>query len=277
MKQLIVLADMEGASGIFEHNKEAMYHGENLWRTYGKKCLTSDLLAVCEGAKEAGIDQILIGDLHFAGMREHNFNLEQLPSYAKVFDLPNRGTYMRRIQGQAESAPFGLITVGQHARQGTANAYFAHTIQSPPIESFYLNNKHIAEIGLFAYSFCGTPYIANIGCSTSHQEALEICETVSTITVKNKATSWEPTFEETFPLIKQQVYESVTAISSKKKINIDPPYSFSLNLMPNFKFDDSKEVAWKGSIHKRTAEWTAPSVDIGLEIFQYVRGFIQPT
>ena len=68
MKQLIVIADMEGASGIFDANREACRHEERypqykLWRAYGRPCITSDVLAVCNAAIDAGIDDILLYDL----------------------------------------------------------------------------------------------------------------------------------------------------------------------------------------------------------------------
>lgn len=127
-KQLIVIADMEGASGIFENNKESVYQGSELWRNVGRQCLTSDVLAVCEAAIECGIDEILLYDGHFAGNSEFNVILEQLPSNVRVFDTPDRCFDWRRIRGQAESNPFGLITVGQHARNGEPDSYFPHTI-----------------------------------------------------------------------------------------------------------------------------------------------------
>ena len=42
MKQLIIVADMEGASGIFDSNREACWHEElhpqnTLWRSYGRE------------------------------------------------------------------------------------------------------------------------------------------------------------------------------------------------------------------------------------------------
>ena len=84
MKQLIVVADMEGASGIFDSNKEACWHEEMfpenpLWRSYGRPCITSDVLAVCSAATEMGIDEILLLDMHYAGCREYNVELEKLP------------------------------------------------------------------------------------------------------------------------------------------------------------------------------------------------------
>lgn len=55
--------------------------------------------------------------------------------------------------GQADWNPYGLITVGQHARYGEPDAYFPHTIQSPPIKELTLNGVHIAEIGMAVLNF----------------------------------------------------------------------------------------------------------------------------
>lgn len=109
----------------------------------------------------------------FLFVREDH-HMEKLPPNVKLFDPPNRETHWSRIRGQAAREPFGIITVGQHGRNGVKNAYFPHTIHTPPIEAFYVNGIHIAEIGQAVMSFCGTPYIANIGCAASHMEAKEI-------------------------------------------------------------------------------------------------------
>lgn len=90
MKQLIVIADMEGASGIFDANREACRHEElypqyKLWRAYGRSCITSDVLAVCNAAVDAGIDDILLYDMHFAGCTESNVELDScLPVSASL-------------------------------------------------------------------------------------------------------------------------------------------------------------------------------------------------
>lgn len=67
MKQLILYADMEGASGIFENNQSWNWNGEEDWRKYGRDCITSDALAICNAAVDFGIDDILLYDGHFAG------------------------------------------------------------------------------------------------------------------------------------------------------------------------------------------------------------------
>lgn len=274
-KQLIIISDMEGASGIFEHNKAALYNGGEQWRDYGRHCLTSDILAVSEAAQACGIDDILLYDAHYAGNAEYNVILAQLPKTVRVFDVLDRCTFWRRIRGQAQQHPFGLITVGQHARNGEPDAYFPHTIQSPPMASLLVNGRSIAEIGSAAYQFCGTPYLANIGCQASMKEATEICPTVHCIPVKDKRTGWQPSPQETFPLIKEGVIQAITQADQKQLIALDGPYAFEMTLTPGFYFQPPQHLSWVGSFADHAAHWLAPSVEIGLELFENVRSCIR--
>lgn len=279
MKQLIVIADMEGASGIFERNKEAMKHEEmfpenTLWRSYGRSCITSDVLAVCNAATDFGIDEIMLYDEHFAGCKEYNVETERLPKNVKLFDLPERRFLWSRIRGQAAFEPFGIITVGQHARNGEPNAYFPHTIHTPPIESAYINGIHAAEIGTAVMCFSGTTYIANIGCAASHKEAKELSPNVSCITVKDKSKGWEPSAEETYPIIYEGVLEALRDHENKTAYNYDGVCKCSMTVSEGYRFVKSDIFSWKGEFNGRTAKWEAPDMGIALELYNYVNNCI---
>jgi len=265
---------MEGASGIFDHNNSAVFHGTPLWREYGKKCITSDVLAVCQALNECKIDEILIYDGHFAGEPENNIIVEDLPNNIKLFDTWNRCFDWRRIRGQADLEPFGLITVGQHARFGENDAYFPHTIQSPPIKSLYVNNRNIAEIGMCAYNFCGIKYIANIGCMASMAEAKEISQKVTCIPVKDKKRKWEPDYSETFSIIKENVIKAINDIENKEIIEIEEPNIFKMEIFDKFIFKKPENISWKGTFTEKEAYWESPSVEIGFEILNYIRNCI---
>ncbi len=273
-KQLILLSDMEGASGIFDWNGKCIYHGTEEWRIYGKDQLTSDILAVCEAANEFGIDEIFYYDGHCAGSPEHNVWIDKLPKNVIIPDTPDRCFFWRRIRGQAVQKPFGLITVGQHARYGEPDAYFPHTIQSPPIRSLTLNGVHIAEIGTGVLNFLGTPYIANIGCAASEKEAREMNPNVKHISVKSKKDNWEPSSNETYPLIKKGVLEAISNIDQMTSPKFEPPFYFELTLTEGYKFKSDAHISWKGELKKDTATWESPDIEIGLEIFNYVRDLI---
>ena len=274
MKQLIIIADMEGASGIFEHNASWCWHGGDDWREYGRNCITSDVLAVCNAAIDFGIDDILLYDGHFAGNTEFNVVLEKLPRIVRVFDVPDRCFDWRRIRAQALLDPFGLITVGQHARYGTPDAYFPHTIQSPPIKNFLFSGTHIAEIGNGVLSFHNARYLANIGCQASMKEAMELSDRIVTIPVKDKAKQWEPSPDETYELIYAGVVKALLQAQNAKDIYLEPPFVFSMELCDGYVFDTNADISWKGTVTVNKSEWIAPSVEIGIELFNYVRELI---
>ena len=277
MKQLIIVADMEGASGIFDHNATWVYNGHEDWRAHGRACITSDALAICNAAIDFGIEDILLYDAHFAGNPEFNIELEKLPPQVRVFDVWNRCFDWRRIRGQAAQHPFGIITFGQHARYGTPDAYFPHTIQSPPIKNLMCNGLHIAEIGSAVLSFEGVPYLANIGCQASMAEALELSDKIVTIAVKDKAKGWEPSPEKTYPLIYDGVMTALKQAGQAKPVTMAAPCCFSMELCDGYAFDTTAEISWKGKVSATKAEWEAPNVEIGLEIFNYVRGLLHKT
>jgi len=274
-KQLIIYADMEGASGIFENNCEAVVHGTSFWKEYGRKCITSDVLAVCQAANECKIDEIMIYDGHYAGNPEHNIIIEELPNNIKLFNTWNRCFDWRRIRGQADLEPFGLITVGQHARYGETDAYFPHTIQSPPIKALYLNDKNIAEIGMCAYNFLGIKYIANIGCMASMAEAKEISQKITCIAVKDKKEKWELKYSETFSIIKENTIKAINDIINKEKIETEEPCKFKMELCDDYIFEEPEKISWKGTFLEKEAFWEAPSVEIGFELFNYIRNCIR--
>ncbi|MCL2250262.1 MAG: M55 family metallopeptidase [Oscillospiraceae bacterium] len=285
MKQLIMVADMEGASGIFEQNLSWNWNGGDEWRSFGRDCITSDALAVINAAIDYGIDDILLYDMHWAGDAEFNIILEKLPPVVRVFDVRDRCLDWRRIRGQASQDPFGIITIGQHARftekpllnYCSDDAYFPHTIQSPPIKNLFVNGLHIAEIGTSVLSFQGVPYLANVGCAASMCEALELSDNIVQIPVKDKTKNWTPSAEETYPLIYEGTLNALRQAQIAKSVNLAPPYVFSMELCEGYIFDTSEAISWKGSVGKTRAEWEAPSVEIGLELFHYVRELLQKT
>lgn len=278
MKQLIIVSDMEGASGIFDKTREqrsACWNGSDNWRSYGRICMTSDVLAICNAANDFGIDDILLYDSHEAGASEFNVLLEQLPANVRVFDVPNRENFWRRIRGQAAWQPFGIVTVGSHAMYGVKDSYFPHSMQSPPIAEITVNGRPIGEISLNVLSFKNTPYLANIGCAASHAEACALSPQVECITVKDKTTGFEPPHTETYPVIYRGVMRALQAQKENNGCIIEEPCLFTMSLCDGFHFEAPPHISWKGSFEKTHAVWESPTVEIGLELFEIVRAQIR--
>ena len=198
-----------------------------------------------------------------------------MPKNVRFFDTPDRCFFWRRIRGQAQIEPFGLITVGQHARFGEKGAYFPHTIQTPPIKATFFNGLHIAEIGHAVLNFGNVKYIANVGCRASMKEALEMSENICTISVKDKTVTWEPSPIETFPIIKGGIFKALRNIEHFNAPVFKAPFEFSMNLTEGFRFIAPPRISWKGSFNDNEAFWEAPSIELGLELFGFVRDCIE--
>lgn len=282
-KQLIIVADMEGASGIFDDTRENqsaiwpedIYPEGTKWRTYGRHCITSDVLAVCNAANEYGIDDIMLYDIHYAGCREYNVILEKMPSNVRVFDVPQRCFDWRRIRGQAMWEPYGIITVGAHAMNHVEQAYFPHSIQSPPIDHILWNGRPIGEVSMEVLNFKNTPYIANVGCAASHAEAKALSEHVTCITVKDKSSGFEPAYQETYPLIYAGVLEALKDYKNKSCCVCEEPCSFELSLSEGYHFQIPERISWKGSFTEKKAVFEALTVEIGWEILDAIRELIR--
>lgn len=265
---------MEGASGIFDRNKDWCLNGSDNWLNFGRACITSDVKAVCDAALECGIDDILLYNGHFAGNPEFNIMLENLPPEVRVYDLENRCFYWDIIRRQSADEPFGLITVGQHARFGEPDAYMAHTIQSPPIRKLWLNGASVAEIGVAAYAFSGVKYIANIGCAASHREAREICSAVSCISLKDKSIGWEPSHEKNYSRIQSGVKTAINGIGAKLKIPKFAKFDFQLDLCAGYVFADAG-AHFEISADASSAKWNAADYFEAFDGFNAVRSFIR--
>lgn len=111
MKQLIVVADMEGASGIFGENRS---WNQNAGRIGGNlAALASRLvfwLCATHAAVDFGINDILLYDGHFAGNHDFNVILEQLPPIARVFEVWNRVFDWRRFEVRLPKIPLDFLT-----------------------------------------------------------------------------------------------------------------------------------------------------------------------
>ena len=273
MKQIVIIADMEGASGIYDENYKEMVHGTEEWRKYGREKITSDVLAVCEAINESGNYRILIYDGHYAGNPENNIIFEKLPRNVRQFDTERRCFDWRRIRGQANIFVDGLIMVGQHARNG-GGGYFEHTIEGR-IESIIINEKYnVAEIGMGALNFKGTRFIANIGDASSMKEAEEITNTVEKIIVKDKEKNYHPTVEETFKLIKERVKNALSDIDKYNKIEIYEPCTFEVTLKSEYSFKEGK-LFFNSNIQTQRVTFESSSVEIGFEFLNDVRKLIR--
>lgn len=69
--------------------------------------------------------------------------------------------------------------------------------------------------------------------------------------------------------------EALENVDNAKCIDIKAPYKFSMTLTNEYVYSVPDNVSWKGHFEDKVAYWEAPSIEIGLEIFNYVRNCLK--
>ena len=102
------------------------------------------------------------------------------------------------------------------------------------IQSIILNVRSIGEISMEVHNFKDMPYIANIGCAASHDEALGLSRSISCIAVKDKAKKFEPTYEEAYSIIYDGVRSALKEYDEMECCTYTGFCEFAVNLCEGF-------------------------------------------
>jgi D-aminopeptidase len=282
-RQLYILCDLEGASGISPANRKTMHHGSELWRSEGRALVTSDVKAVCDAANEFGIDEIIIEDEHDNGKREPNLLVTSLPSNARVLRRPHLPGKARKV---VRGEPYGMVFVGQHAMHG-GGGFAPHTIQSPPIGTVTINGIRVGEIGLELAQFMGAPLLAVVGEEAAIAEAKALCPRVVGIPVKSLEKNWFPSADETRPAIRRGVLDALRTRTEATGLDLKPPFRFTLTPADGYVFDLQKKMllrwltrffffrVYGGKLAEREAAWETKTVLRGLYVLHCARMFLR--
>jgi len=281
LNRLYVLCDLEGASGIGPENREAMAYGSELWHREGRRCITSDVQAVCEAANAFGIDEIVLNDSHDYGHQKPNVLVGELPRNVRLVRRPHLpGKARHTVRGE----PFGIVIVGQHAMYG-GGGFAPHTIQSPPVGEVTINGVKVGEIGIELALFMGAPLLAIIGEKNAVDEAKALCPDVVGIPVKWLEADWFPPPEETHAVIRRGAFEALRLRHEATGLDLRPPFRFTLRPAEGYYFDPEKKIFMRsltrfvfrrcrGSLTGEVASWEAKTIIGGLYALESARMFL---
>lgn len=146
--KIFLNADIEGTAGI------------NMWDETRRSApadylefralMTAEVVAACEGAREAGAEEVLIKDAHDSA---RNIILEELPDYTRI---------IRGWSGHPDAMMFGIspehhaaIYTGYHSKAGDEGNPLAHT-SNGRISRLLLNGKVASELTMNA--LCAAEY-----------------------------------------------------------------------------------------------------------------------
>src|SRR5512144_2888614 len=175
--KILIAADMEGITGVTTWDQVNPGHAEY---ARFRKLMTQDVNAAIRGAYEAGAEEVIVADGHWNGT---NILIEELDPRARL----NSGSPspFSMMQGIDESVN-GVIFVGYHARNGSANAILDHTWSSKTVSNVWLNEILTGEYGLNAAvaGRFGVPVIMVSGDQTACAQVTELLGDVETAVVK---------------------------------------------------------------------------------------------
>jgi D-amino peptidase len=176
-KKYMIRCDMEGVGGIV-HESQASPHGAEY--AQGRAWFMAELVALVEGLREGGADEVVVYDEHYYG---RNIDLAQLPKGARAIcgKPPYRGDWA----GGLDASFAGLVLHGFHSKSGTRNGLLCHTYE-PDIADLLLNGVSVGEIGMeaaIAGDF-GVPTVLVVADSAGVAEAAALLPGVVGVAVK---------------------------------------------------------------------------------------------
>lgn len=233
--KIVILADMEGATGVSPSRASVTPPsvGAALSEGYAASCrnMTTDVLAAIAGARAGGAQAIVVADFHWDN---NNLDAARIEAEATLV----RGS----LAGIAEmSDADAVMIIGAHARAGTAMAFHPHTYADWICE-LRIDGVSVGEVGMLARlaAHQGAPVIAVSGDAAACQEAWDElrCRVASTKTMAANGEAFYQSRLSATAAIARASYEAVKALASGQ--------GFSLPTTSPGSFD----VVTKTSVHR---------------------------
>lgn len=248
--KIFISADIEGVNGVTHWNETEKNHKDH---AYYARQMTLEVKAACEGAINAGAEEIWIKDAHDSGRNiDHNL----LPKNTKLIRGWS-GHYHSMMQGLDESFD-GVIYIGYHSAGGANTNPLAHT-NNTGYEYVKLNGSFLSEFLINSYiaTSLNVPIIFLSGDLGICEEAKKVAEGVITVPVKegvgDSTINIHPQLA--LELIKKGVEEGLNKkikganIKLPREFKIDVKYHHNTNALeklayPNIKQTGNKSIAY---------------------------------
>lgn len=227
--KLYISGDMEGVAGVcaWEQVDARMPHPE--YATY-RRYYTREIAAAIEGARSAGVRDVLVNDSH-GPMR--NLLFDELPSDVRVI-FGNRKPFSM-VQG-ADAGFGGAFFVGYHGGAGDADAVLSHTYTPSVIYDVRVNGIRCSEAILNAglLGFFDVPLLLITGDRTTVDGVRSLMPWVRGVAVKESignfaAASMAP--EAARRAIGDGARDAVAAAASARPYRFESPVELKVDLV----------------------------------------------
>jgi D-amino peptidase len=224
--KIFISADIEGVTGVTHWDETEK--NESDYKDFAHQ-MTLEVKAACEGAVNAGANEIWIKDAHDSGRNiDHNL----LPKNTKLVRGWSGGLYS--MVQELDSSFDALLYVGYHSAAGTNTNPLSHTMNTT-LDYIKINGRYASEFLIHSYiaAYLGVPVVFLCGDLGLCNEVKSINENIVTIPVKegigNSTISIHPQLA--LELIKNGVEESLSKELSECKLEL--PKTFELEIKYN--------------------------------------------
>jgi D-amino peptidase len=228
----IVVADMEGVSGISTDRVSWVNCHMEDWEPLGRDRMTADVVAAVRGALAGGAEAVTIFDFHDTG---DSIRSEALPPGATL-----RGIFDYLVPFGGLDRDHGvLLLVGAHAKAAPSAgdpgpAIFPHTVHAPIADLRY-GGRSVGEIGMVAGLFgtLGVPLGLVTGDRAACEEARALCPAVESVPVKERLADGSERLlpeDEARALIASRAEAAVRDAARKSPVTFPTPLRLELTL-----------------------------------------------
>jgi len=214
---------MEGVAGVVSSDEIG---GPPTWDfEQARRQFTSEVVAVCQGALEAGVEEVYVNDFHGNG---RNLMYDQLPSQTMII----RGGFRRTSGFDLLDRSFGgLVLLGAHARSGSAIGLIPHTYSNKL--QFEIFGQPVGEFDLLAL-IAGEMKVPTILISgddkTVEQAFTNLPSTIGVITKWALGTRGAMCIHpgQVLVLLKEEIARAVKNVASIEPPAITPPINLTI-------------------------------------------------
>ena len=264
--KLLIVDDMEGATGVVDWNQVMADHPE-----YERFCkiLTGDVNAAIRGAIKGGATEVVVTDGHNYA---RNLLIEELDPRARLnYGSPS---YLSMVQGVDQGFD-AIMFIAYHARAGTLNGILCHS-WSLNTTNIWINGRVSGEFGLngsVAGSFGVAPLMIT-GDLAVCKEALELVPDLETVCVK--VASGRYAADCLPPAVTQKMIEETAERAVQRFINgkapkpiaVDTPVTIRVEFVTPNQADKASIVPNTTRLDGRTLEITAEDMVSAYRTFQ---------
>ncbi|MGW8188478.1 MAG: M55 family metallopeptidase [Desulfobacterales bacterium] len=242
LDSVLIIADIEGSSGCWNHRASAFKTHE-----WVAACLdmTRDVAAVVGSLLDYGVRRVTVMDFHRTGF---NILPEMIDSRARVFQgyrvgpVPGIGD-----PGSAEAVLF----LGMHAASGSAG-FMAHTLTSR-IRRLEVNGELLPEVYLFAGSVApyGVRPIFFSGCPVACDQAQNIIPGIHTYPIEKSVGRREFAVE---PWRQGLARAAASALCTAQTVPFEPAGPFHARVTLRKGEPAARKLAARWGVHRQGAD-----------------------